>query len=109
MTYRFVLPDGDVREFDDLEEGIQFAAANEVREVGVVFSDGDVHSIQRTGRSEMRPTNPHQELLDSEYLGCTIFGCSNRTECNGPGIEEGLDGDERQYEHWDEEVGEANR
>ena len=45
VTYRFVLPDGDVREFDDLEEGIRFAAANEVCEVGVVFPDGDVQWI----------------------------------------------------------------
>ena len=45
VTYRFVLPDGDVREFEDLEEGIQFAAANEVCEVGVVFPDGDVQWI----------------------------------------------------------------
>ncbi len=42
VTYRFVLPDGDVREFADLEEGIRFAAENEVCEVGVVFPDGDV-------------------------------------------------------------------
>ena len=45
VTYRFVLYDGDVREFDDLEEGIQFDAANEVCEVGVVFPDGDVQWI----------------------------------------------------------------
>ena len=47
VTYRFVLPDGDVREFDDLEEGIRFAAANEVCEVGVVFRDGDVQWLRR--------------------------------------------------------------
>ena len=28
VTYRFVLPDRDVREFDDLEEASRFAAAN---------------------------------------------------------------------------------
>ena len=40
VTYRFVLPDRDVREFDDLEEASRFAAANAVYEVGVVFPDG---------------------------------------------------------------------
>ena len=41
VIYRFVLPDRDVREFDDLDEAIRFAAANAVYEVGVVFPDGD--------------------------------------------------------------------
>ena len=45
VTYRFDLPDGGVQEFDDLEEAIGFAAANDVYEVGVVFPDGDVHTI----------------------------------------------------------------
>ena len=42
---RFVLPDRDVREFDDLDEAIRFAAANAVYEVGVVFPDDDVRWI----------------------------------------------------------------
>ena len=45
VTYRFVLPDRDVREFDDLEEAIRFAAANAVYEVGVVFPDDDARWI----------------------------------------------------------------
>ena len=45
VTYRFALPDGDVREFEDLEEGIAFAAANAIHEIGVVFPDGDVRWI----------------------------------------------------------------
>ena len=45
VIYRFVLPDRDVREFDDLEEAIRFAAANAVYEVGVVFPDGDARWI----------------------------------------------------------------
>ena len=42
VTYRFVLADGDVRDFDDLEEGVRFATLNEVRRIGLVFPDGDV-------------------------------------------------------------------
>ena len=45
VTYRFVLPDGEVHQFGDLEQAIEFAKANEVYEVGVVFPDGDVHTI----------------------------------------------------------------
>ena len=45
VTYRFVLPDRDVREFDDLEEASRFAAANAVYEVGVVFPDDDARWI----------------------------------------------------------------
>ena len=47
VTYRFVLADGDVRDFDDLEEGVRFAAANEVQRVAVVFPDGDVQWLRR--------------------------------------------------------------
>jgi hypothetical protein len=47
VNYRFVLPDGGVRDFDDLEEGVRFAAANEVQRVGVVFADGDVQWLRR--------------------------------------------------------------
>ena len=47
VTYRFVLPDGGVRDFDDPEEGVRFAAANEVQRVGVVFADGDVQWLRR--------------------------------------------------------------
>ena len=42
VTYRFVVANGDVREFVDLEEGVRFATLNEVLRVGVVFPDGDV-------------------------------------------------------------------
>ena len=45
VTYRFVLPDRDVREFDDLEEASRFAAANAVYGVGVVFPDDDARWI----------------------------------------------------------------
>ena len=45
VTYRFILDGDDVREFDDLEQAIRFAEANDVYEVGVVFPDGDVHTI----------------------------------------------------------------
>ena len=45
VTYRFIMDGDDVREFDDLEQAIQFVAANDVYEVGVVFPDGDVHTI----------------------------------------------------------------
>ena len=62
VTYRFVLADGDVREFADLEEGIRFAAANEVYEVGVVFPDGDVHSIPLFVRGVFEPG--HQNTRD---------------------------------------------
>ena len=47
VTYRFVLTDGDVREFVDLEEGVRFAAANKVQRVAVVFPDGDVQWLRR--------------------------------------------------------------
>ena len=45
VTYRFVLDGDEVREFDDLEQAIRFAEASDVHEVGVVFPDGDVHTI----------------------------------------------------------------
>ena len=45
VTYRFVLDGDEVHEFDDLEQAIRFAEANDVHEVGVVFPDGDVHTI----------------------------------------------------------------
>ena len=45
VNYRFVLPDGEVHQFDDLERAIEFATANDVYDVGVVFPDGDVHTI----------------------------------------------------------------
>ena len=45
VTYRFVLDGDEVREFDDLEQAIRFAEGNDVHEVGVVFPDGDVHTI----------------------------------------------------------------
>ena len=45
VTYRFVMDGDEVREFEDLEEAIRFAGENDVYEVGVVFPDGDVHTI----------------------------------------------------------------
>ena len=47
VTYRFVLADGDVRDFDDLEEGVRFATAHKVQRVAVVFRDGDVQWLRR--------------------------------------------------------------
>ena len=45
VKYRLALTDGNSREFDDLEQAIEFASANDVYEVGVVFPDGEVHPI----------------------------------------------------------------
>ena len=50
VTYRFDLPGGEVREFEDLEQAIGFAQANDVAELGVVFPDGDVHVIPLLAR-----------------------------------------------------------
>ena len=50
VTYRFVLPDGEVREIDDLEQAVGFATKNEVYEIEVEFPDGDVHTIRLFGR-----------------------------------------------------------
>ena len=47
VTYRFVLADGDVRDFDDLEQGVRFATVNKVQRVAVVFRDGDVQWLRR--------------------------------------------------------------
>ena len=47
VTYRFVLTDGDVRDFDDLEQGVRFATVNKVQRVAVVFRDGDVQWLRR--------------------------------------------------------------
>ena len=62
VTYRFVLPDGEVHQFDDLEQAIEFATANEVYKIGVVFPDGDVHSIPLLVRGVFEPghqNTPH--------------------------------------------------
>ena len=59
VTYRFVLPDGEVHECGDLEQAIEFAKANEVYEVGVVFSDGDVRSIPLFVRGVFTGTPKH--------------------------------------------------
>ena len=46
VKYRLALTDGNIpQEFDDLEQAIGFAGANDVYEVGVVFPNGDVHVI----------------------------------------------------------------
>ena len=45
VKYRFVMDGDDVREFDDLEQAVRFAETNDVYDVGVVFPDGDVHTI----------------------------------------------------------------
>ena len=61
LTYRFVL-DGEVHECGDLEQAIEFAKANEVYEVGVVFPDGDVRSIPPFVRGVFEPghqNTPH--------------------------------------------------
>ncbi len=50
VTYRFNLPCGEVREFEDLEQAIGFAQANDVAEIAVVFPDGDVHVIPLLAR-----------------------------------------------------------
>ena len=50
VTYRFDLPGGDVREFEDLEQAVRFAQTNDVTELGVVFPDGDVHVIPLLAR-----------------------------------------------------------
>ena len=50
VTYRFAMDGGDVHEFEDLEQAIRFAKTHDVHEVGVVFPDGDVHSIPITVR-----------------------------------------------------------
>ena len=47
VTYRFVLADGDVRDFDDLEQGVRFATVNKVQRVAFVFRDGDVQWLRR--------------------------------------------------------------
>ena len=63
VTYRFALANGQVREFDDLDQAIEFTKANEVYEVGVVFPDGDVHSIPLFVRGVFEPE--HQNTSDS--------------------------------------------
>ena len=50
VTFRFVMDGDQVHEFDDLEQAVRFAEANDVGEVGVVFPDGDVHTIPITVR-----------------------------------------------------------
>ena len=62
VTYRFVLDGDDVREFDDLEQAIRFAQANDVYEVRVVFPDGDVYSIPLFVRGVFEPG--HQNTGD---------------------------------------------
>ena len=47
VTYRFVLADGDVWDFDDLEEGVRFATAHKTQRVAVVFRDGHVQWLRR--------------------------------------------------------------
>ena len=64
VTYRFVLPDGEVQEFDDLEQAIGFATENEVHAVDVVFPDGDVHSIPLFVRGAFEPG--HQNTSDTK-------------------------------------------
>ena len=62
VNYRFVLPDGEVHQCGDLEQAIEFAKANEVYEVGVVFPDGDVRSIPLFVRGGFEPghqNTPH--------------------------------------------------
>ena len=45
VKYCLAQTDGSTREFDDLEQAIEFAKINDVYEIGVVFPDGDVQSI----------------------------------------------------------------
>ena len=45
VTYRFVMDEGQVHEFEDLEQAIRFAETHDVYEMDVVFPDGDVHPI----------------------------------------------------------------
>ena len=62
VRFRLALADGNAREFDDLEQVIAFAKANDVYECGVVFPDGDVHVIPLFVRGVFEPghqnTNP---------------------------------------------------
>ena len=45
VKYRFAMDGNHVREFEDLEEAVRFAEANDVHHVDVVFPDGDAHTI----------------------------------------------------------------
>ena len=55
VKYRLALTDGNSREFDDLEQAIEFASANDAYEVSVVFPDGDVHVIPLFVRGVFEP------------------------------------------------------
>ena len=63
VTYRFVMDGDEVHEFDDLEQAIRFAQANDVAHVGVVFPDGDVHLIPILARGFV---SGHQNTPDGE-------------------------------------------
>ena len=70
VTYRFTRPDGAVQEFDNLEEGLRFAAANAVYEIGVVFPDGDVRWIPlQTGGMTNDDRRQHRPHLLREVQG----------------------------------------
>lgn len=58
VKFRLAPSGGNTREFDDLELAIEFAKANDVDEVDVVFPDGDVHSIPLLVRGVYRPGQP---------------------------------------------------
>ena len=45
VKYRLAPTGGNPQEFDDLEQAIEFARANDVYDLDVVFPDGDVRSI----------------------------------------------------------------
>ena len=64
VTYRLALADGSVNEFEDLEEAIRFASENDVYEMGVVFPDGDIHTIPLFVRDVFEPG--HQNTPDPE-------------------------------------------
>lgn len=66
VKYRFVLPDGEFREFDDLEQAVGFATKNEVYEIEVEFPDGDVHTIPLFGRGVFEPG--HQNTSGSTNM-----------------------------------------
>ncbi len=55
VKYRLAPAGGNPQEFHDLEQAVEFARANDVYDLDVVFPDGDVRSIPLFVRRSYEP------------------------------------------------------